>query len=224
MHQLLKTECDVFCNRFPHQMALAEKIWEANCSGKYWGRDGAIAFSLSMCRTIGGVDELTQVLDSHYSAFGHAAKRFLGGRVWYIWRAIFAIHDMLYATKVLQHIHEVKPLSLENLQVLVAAYNRAGKFYKKIGWDEKSYDFFVKAFDLAKANLVNVRASRINDPSILLYADMISNPLIDVTQRRTLTAACSFYAFFHGGSLTVKIRCFRAVGKHDQALKMENEL
>ncbi len=204
MNQFLKAECEVFCNRFPFQMGLAEQIWLASWSGNHWGRNGAIALSESMYRTIGGVNELTQVLDSHYSAFGHAAKRFLGGRVWYIWRAIFAIHDMLYATKVLQHIHEVKPLSLENLQVLVAAYNRAGKFFKKIGWDEKSYDFFVKAFDLAKANLVNVRASRINDPSMLLYADMLSNPLLDLAQRRRLSDACSFYAFFHGGSLNSK--------------------
>ena len=223
-NQHLAAECTAFCDKFPRQTSLAEDIYWASWSGKHWGRDGAIALSESMHSAIGGANELTQVLSAHYAAFGHAAKQLMKERFWYALKAISSLHDMLDHAKFLNHLHETKPLSLANLQVLIAVYNAAGKTFKKFGWSEKSDDYFRKAYPLAEPSLNNRQMLNVSDSRILLYADMLSNPLITSDQRKFLEAACKLYVNVQGSSFTVKIRCLRAIGEGEEAKKLSEEL
>lgn len=224
MNQYLEAECNEFCNRFPEQLALAEDIWQTTWVGKHWGPDGAIALSDSMYRTIGGVDELTQVMSSHYAAFGHAAKKIFSGNILFLPRVCSVFGHMLDAAKFLQHQHETKPLSLGNLQVLIAVYNRAGEVYKKIRLTEKSDDYFRKAYHLAKTYLSAIELSTRESSKILLYADMLSNPLVDINERQRSTEACNWYVNVQGTSVTAKICCLRALGKNEYAKLMAKEL
>lgn len=224
MNQFLRAECEAFCGRFPQQMALAEQIWLASWAGKHWGPDGAVALSESMYLTIGGREEIAQVLSAHYAAFGHAAKKVLSGRVWYIYRAFFALFYMLENAKFLQHGHEVKPLNYANLQVLIAVYNRMGEICRKVCWRKKSYDYFRKAYDLAEDPLVDVMITRVDDPLVLLGADMLSNPLLRVKQRGYLITSCSDYVDISGKFHTVRLRCLRALGRHHEAVLLAKEL
>jgi hypothetical protein len=184
-----------------------------------------LLLSVRAClKAIGGANELTQVLSAHYAAFGHAAKQLMKGKFWYVLKAIFTLHDMLDHAKFLNHLHETKLLSLADLQVLVAVYNGAGKVYEKFGWEEKAKDYFAKAYHLAEPQLIKIKASSNDDVSILLYADMLLNPLITTDQRRFLGAACNWYINVQGSSFTVKIRCLRALGKNKYAALMAEEL
>ncbi len=224
MNSQLQAECDAFCDRFPQQMALAEQIWLASWAGKHWGPDGAIALSESMYRTIGSREGVTQVLSAHYAAFGHAAKKVLSGRVWYIFRAFSALFYMLENAKFLQHGHEVKILPRANLQVLIAVYNRMGEICRKIHWHKKSDDYFRKAYDLAKPYLIDAVITKTNDSMVLLGADMLSNPLLDPEMRVCLIASCNLYVDIPGKPGTVKLRCLRALGRHDEAVLLAKEL
>jgi hypothetical protein len=103
-------------------------------------------------------------------------------------------------------------------------YNGAGKTFKKFGWSEKSDDFFRKAHPLAEPSLNNRQMLNVSDSKILLYADMLSNPLITSDQRKFLEAACNWYVNLQWSSFTVKIRCLRALGKNEYAALMSEEL
>ncbi len=224
MNRFLIMERESFCNKFPDQLALAEKIWEASWTGKHWGWYGAIELSRTMCDDRRGMEQQVQVLSSYCVAFGHAAKQVLFGKVWYIFRAISAFGNMLDKASILQRHHESKPLELSHLQVLIAVYNRGGEVFKKIGWTDKSDDYFAKAYHLADSYLSRIELSTNESSKILLYADMFSNPLLDINERQRLTKACNWYVNVQGTSVTIKVLCLRALGKNEYATLMAKEL
>lgn len=224
MNSQIANERTCFAHRFEGEQHFAKKIWDASWSGKHWGRDGAIFYSKVLNDSCQSVESISQLVSSYYAAFGYAAKKVLSGNIIFLPRALLAFSKMLSWGENLSHCNTAVPLRIDNLQVLIATYNRAGEFYKKIHCDKKSDDYFKKALNLSKEYLSDIRIEIGDDVKLLLYVDMLSNLLLSKKQRSDVYKVCQHFTEFGCKTVTIKIRALRALGDAKEALRLAEEL
>jgi len=221
MSKYLAGERENFSQDFPENEDIAKRYYDASWSGKHWGKGGALQLAERLAFGLEPeAKSLMILLSANYAAFGHAAKQIFKGRVWYGQKALISFLCMKKLCFYLRN----EDLSIEQLQVFVAALNVIGMMFAKLRIKGIARKYYFEAYEIAKSHLPEVIPLSVEDKEILilLCANMLGNPCVSDDQQSVLRKSCYIFAQFSEGSITTRIRVARSVGLTDLAQKLSD--